>query len=258
MHALNINQNINKSVQLVIDSGFSSTTIVTLLNNKPVYNSIKRIDIGGKLMTNYLKDALGNQTDLDIRKDFYTVNLLKEELCFISKDFDNDMKHSKSKGENNMLNFILPDYRGKTIDELTKLPRDRYSIKVDSLRFITPELLFNPSIIGIDQGGLQEGIAQAIKECHEDFKNLLYENIILTGGNCNISNFTERLSYELIPNSDYDSDIKIWNMSNNNYSDTVIKGMKQLSNNYESICESTISKTEYEEIGFNVFWKSCY
>jgi hypothetical protein len=47
-------------------------------------------------------------------------------------------------------------------------------------------------------------------------------------------------------------------MSNNNYSDTVIKGMKQLSNNYESICESTISKNEYEEIGFNVFWKSCY
>ena len=84
-------------------------------------------------MTNYLKDALGNQTDLDIRKDFYTANFLKEESCFISKDFDNDMKHSKSKGENNILNFILPYYRGKTIEELTKLPRDRYSIKVDSL-----------------------------------------------------------------------------------------------------------------------------
>ena len=50
--------NINKTVQLVIDSGFSSTTIVPIFNNFPIYNAIKRVDISGKLLSNYLKIVL--------------------------------------------------------------------------------------------------------------------------------------------------------------------------------------------------------
>lgn len=49
---------IHETVQLVIDSGFSSTTIVPIFDNFPIYNSIKRIDIGGKLLTNYLKESV--------------------------------------------------------------------------------------------------------------------------------------------------------------------------------------------------------
>jgi actin-related protein 6 len=49
--------------------------------------------VNGKLLTNYLKKAVANQTNLDLRKDFYTVNLLKEETCFVSKSFKQDMKN---------------------------------------------------------------------------------------------------------------------------------------------------------------------
>ena len=66
---------INKTVQLVIDSGFSSTTIVPIFNNKPVYNAIKRVEISGKLMTNYLKECLSNTLDLDIRKEFFLAKI---------------------------------------------------------------------------------------------------------------------------------------------------------------------------------------
>jgi len=49
---------IHETVQLVVDSGFSSTTIVPIFDNFPVYNSIKRVDIGGKLLTNYMKESV--------------------------------------------------------------------------------------------------------------------------------------------------------------------------------------------------------
>lgn len=252
INACKQHEKINKSVQLVIDSGFSSTTIVALLNSRPIHHSIRRINVSGKLLTNYLKEALGNQTDLDLRKDFYTVNLLKEETCFVSKCFKQDMKNKNKEKKV----FLLPDYRKKKEEDLMKLPKDRYSVTVDALRFIIPEILFNPNLIGISEGGIHDGITQCIDSCHDDFKNLLYENIVLTGGNFNFSNFTERLSFELIPNSDYDSNIKIWNMMSNSYSDSVIKGMKFLSQTPEVISENTIRKGEYSEIGFNVIWKS--
>lgn len=51
-------EQINETVQLVIDSGFSSTTIVPIFDNFPIYNSIRRIDISGKLLTNYLKESV--------------------------------------------------------------------------------------------------------------------------------------------------------------------------------------------------------
>jgi len=51
-------EKINETVQLVIDSGFSSTTIVPIFDNFPIYNSIRRVDVGGKLMTNYLKESV--------------------------------------------------------------------------------------------------------------------------------------------------------------------------------------------------------
>jgi actin-related protein 6 len=49
---------INQNLQLVIDSGFTSTTIVPILNSRPIYNGIKRVDIGGKLLTNFLKESV--------------------------------------------------------------------------------------------------------------------------------------------------------------------------------------------------------
>lgn len=53
-------EKVNETVQLVIDSGFSSTTVVPIFDNFPVYSAIKRIDIGGKLLTNYLKESVKN------------------------------------------------------------------------------------------------------------------------------------------------------------------------------------------------------
>ena len=58
MYSKKVFPEINQQVQLIIDSGFSSTTIVPIFGMRPIYHGIKRVDIGGKLLTNFLKESV--------------------------------------------------------------------------------------------------------------------------------------------------------------------------------------------------------
>ena len=254
-------EKINKIVQLVVDSGFSSTTIVPIFNDKPVYNAIKRVEISGKLMTNYLKECLSSTIDLDIRKEFFLANLIKEETCFFSKNFEKDMYISKNT-ENYIKNFILPEYRHKPQSFFENDKNSKYSIKVNNLRFIVPELLFNPNIIGIDAGGINEGIVSSINECHNDYKNLLYQNIITTGGNSKIPGFNQRLCNELMNSVEqpFVNGIQIFGQEKGNgdvYEEPTLEGMKLFAQNNEVIKDLAIRRNDYDEIGFNIVWKNC-
>jgi actin-related protein len=116
----------------------------------------------------------------------------------------------------------------------------------------------------IEEGGLHEGIIQSINECHSDYKNLLYENIITTGGNTKFLNFNERLFNELNCTIDHDfiRNVKIFPQekikNSNEYIEPVIEGMKLFARNSSLIQDLAITKKEYDDIGFNIVWKTCY
>jgi actin-related protein 6 len=60
-------------------------------------------------------------------------------------------------------------------------------------RISIPELLFHPSDIGLNQGGIIESIIQSVSACDSTLHGLLYENIICVGGNTLFTNFIERM-----------------------------------------------------------------
>ena len=161
-------------------------------------------------------------------------------------------------------NFILPEYRNKPESFFKNMQSEKYMISLNNLRFVVPELIFNPNIIGIEEGGLHEGIIQSINECHSDYKNLLYENIITTGGNTKFLNFNERLFNELNCTIDHDfiRNVKIFPQekikNSNEYIEPVIEGMKLFARNSSLIQDLAITKKEYDDIGFNIVWKTCY
>lgn len=76
-------------------------------------------------------------------------------------------------------------------------------------RFNVPEVLFNPSNIGINQSGLAEAITQVVSKCPEIFAKELYKNIILGGGNAAIPGIKERLESELVPLTGEEEDVNI-------------------------------------------------
>lgn len=76
---------------LLIDSGFSHTTVTPLYNGKPLQRAVRRIDLGGKHLTNLLKE-LFSLRHFNVTQDFKIVNDMKEHISFISQNFNSDME----------------------------------------------------------------------------------------------------------------------------------------------------------------------
>ena len=64
-------------------------------------------------------------------------------------------------------------------------------------RFTVPEVLFNPSDIGVNQAGVSEACSQSIEKCPELFCEELYRNVIIGGGNSVIEGFSKRVKNDL-------------------------------------------------------------
>lgn len=76
---------------LVVDCGYSSTTITPCFNGKPIQRAIRRMDFGGKHLTNLLKEIISVR-HFDLSQDTKVVNDIKEDVCFVSQDLKADME----------------------------------------------------------------------------------------------------------------------------------------------------------------------
>ena len=76
---------------IVIDSGYSATTVTPFLHWRPLVDGIVRIDVGGKALTNALKEAVSYR-QYNMMDDTWLVNRVKERLCFVAKCFDLEME----------------------------------------------------------------------------------------------------------------------------------------------------------------------
>ena len=92
--------------QLVIDSGFSFTTLVPFFNGVPLRHATTRIDVGGKILTNLLAENLSYK-EINLKGETHLVNHIKEETCYVSNNFAEDMNTAKQK----MQEYVLPDFK---------------------------------------------------------------------------------------------------------------------------------------------------
>lgn len=83
---------------VVVDSGYSFTYIVPYINGKKYKDGIRRIDVGGKVMTNHLKEIISYR-QLNVMDETYVINQVKEDSCYVSQNFMEDMKIARKKGK---------------------------------------------------------------------------------------------------------------------------------------------------------------
>ncbi|XP_041352519.1 actin-related protein 6-like isoform X2 [Gigantopelta aegis] len=186
---------------MVIDSGYSFTHLVPFYKNKKLKESIRRVNVGGKILTNHLKEIISYR-QLMVMDETYVVNQLKEDVCYVSSQFIKDMEITQKKGKGNTVvrDYVLPDYthikRGyvRTLEETTGKAKDNEQlIRMNNERFAVPELLFQPSDVGIHETGIPEAILHSVNSLSEEMRPHMLANIILTGGNCHIPGFKERV-----------------------------------------------------------------
>lgn len=70
---------------LVVDCGFSFTHAAPVFQNFTLNYAVKRIDLGGKALTNHLKDLVSFRS-LNVMDETFIIDEVKEKLCFVSLD----------------------------------------------------------------------------------------------------------------------------------------------------------------------------
>lgn len=270
----------------MVDCGFSFTHAAPVFQNFTINYGVKRMDLGGKALTNYLKELVSYRS-INVMDESFLMDDVKEKLCFVSLDIPRDLQIARKRGNDNLFRctYVLPDgitytkgfvkdpkeakrylsltdgASGRQIgkaeetdqQEVKEKPEDRTRVdltknefSLTNERFLVPEMIFRPADLGMNQAGLAECIVRAVNSCHPHLQPVLYESIILTGGSTLFSGFAERLERELRPLVPDNYQVKITTQEDPTLG--VWRGGSLLASSpdFEAMC---VTKTDYEELG---------
>jgi actin-related protein len=215
----------------VIDIGDGVSHIVPIFEGFALSHAIERVDLAGRDVTTYLQRLLrqnGHTFYTSAEKEI--VRDIKEKLCYVAIDPEKEILLS-NKVTGMTKNYMLPD--GETIN-------------IGLERFLAPECLFNPSVVGKELAPLDDVIVGAISECDVDLRRELFSNIVLSGGSTMFPGIKERLTREIkeqIPDS---VDVKIIAPPERMYS--VWIGGSILSS-LKSFYRMWVTRRDYKEMG---------
>jgi hypothetical protein len=223
----------------VLDCGDGVTSVVSVVEGFVLPHAIARIDVGGRDVTDYLMkllteraDIAGTAAEADLSKH-EVVRELKEKLAFVALDA---AQQESTPAEE----YELPD--GSTIT-------------VGDERFRCAEVLFSPSLVGVEEPGIHECVFKSIMQCDVDVRKDLYANIVLSGGTTMFQGIGERMTKELTALAP--SAIKIEVAAPPERKHSVWIGGSILSS-LSDFQQMWISKAEYDEAGPSIVHRKCF
>tara|TARA_R110002050_G_scaffold245919_1_gene383594 strand:- start:345 stop:1502 length:1158 start_codon:yes stop_codon:yes gene_type:complete len=173
---------------IVVDSGDGVTHTIPIYEGHALSHAIKRCNVGGRVLTNYLARLLTElgyymttTAELEIVRD------IKEKLCYLPEDFEDEWCRAASE---NLMNVNVTDH----IEKAYTLP-DGQVLRIGRERFQCPEALFQPRFMGLEAEGndIVENTYNSIMKCDIDLRKDLYRNIVLSGGNTMFPGIAERM-----------------------------------------------------------------
>ncbi|KAJ4349603.1 Actin- protein 6 [Didymosphaeria variabile] len=257
---------------LLIDTSYSDTTILPVYKGQLLHSAVRRLTVGGKLLTNYLKE-LSSLRHYNMLEETYLLNEIKEAVSFVapttqqfSKDLERTWKgrlgDKRELDSSIVLDYVLPDYeqsvhgyvrphdpaKSRMRRGLQPLQGPREDLlPLGNERFAVPELLFNPADIGIREVGLPGAVIEALSGLPESLRVAMLANVVVVGGNTLIPGFMDRLEGELrtlVP-SQY--------LLNIVRADDPIKhtwlGAARFASRPDLMKEALVTKAEYDERG---------
>ncbi|KAF1837009.1 Actin/actin-like protein [Decorospora gaudefroyi] len=265
-------QSLPQECLLIVDTSYSDTTILPLYNGKLLQSAVRRLTVGGKLLTNYLKE-LSSLRHYNMMEETYLLNEIKEAVSYVvpsSQQFARDLERTwkgrvgdrRELDASIVVDYVLPDYenaihgharphdaaKSRMRRGLQPLQGPREDLlPLGNERFAVPELLFNPSDIGIQEAGIPGAVMESLSVLPEALKVGLLANVVVVGGNSLIAGFMERLETELR------ALVPVGYLLNVTRADDAVKhtwlGGARFASEQERLREVLVTKAEYDERG---------
>ncbi|EFC47145.1 hypothetical protein NAEGRDRAFT_60433 [Naegleria gruberi] len=225
---------MNQVSGVMLESGGGISIVVPVYEGYVLRNAVIELDLAGGDVSKYLEKIL-MESGHSITEEII-INNIKENACEVALNFELEMNSDEK------TKFELPD--GTQIDI------------GPSERFQCTEIMFQPSLIGMECNGIHEIIYRSIGYCEIDIRKELYNNIGLGGGNTLFKGFSERLNKELTNLAPSSININVHALPDRRYSSWIGGSILASSESFDSL--PWILKEEYEEFGASIVHRKCF
>jgi len=178
----------------VLDSGHGVTQCVPIYDGFALPHAITRMEVAGADVDKYFEHLIRKLSAVTFHtsSELELVRDLKEQYCELMDTRNNRSAlpatlasralNQRSEEESNSIEVKLPD--GKILN-------------LGNARFRAPELLFDPSLIGLEYRGIHHCVLDSIAKADLELRRNLYQQILLSGGSTMTKEFGKRLLAEL-------------------------------------------------------------
>jgi len=228
-----------RTTGIVCDCGEAVSHTVPIFEGYSMPHAIQRVNLAGNALTDYLIHILlEGASPINLRAPAHhsTATKIKEELCSVSMDFDNEVDVFGGKEKT----FDMPD--GSQVTVHNQIIR-------------CPELMFRPVMHNLEVKGLHELVHKTSMDCDVDVRKDLFGNIVMAGGTTMFPFMKERLQEDVQKKVAESVKVKVTAPPERRVSAWIGGSILSSLDQFQAMW---ITQQEFQEHGANIVNRNCF